>query len=139
MRNLKFRVYDKQEKRFLAAGFALIGEVMMSGMLFDRPLERLNDLVINQWTGLKDFTGVDLYEGDTVRMRGDFEEDWKRFEGWHIETREADSYISLVSTDGKDSIPLFFFDYRGRPEVIGCIYELEAATISSSTTTEVRE
>lgn len=63
MRNPKFRIWNKQTKAWQEYGFHLIGEIML---LQGFPIEDLNNLEINEFTGLQDSTGRDIYEGDIV-------------------------------------------------------------------------
>jgi uncharacterized phage protein (TIGR01671 family) len=57
MREIKFRAWDRKDKLWVA-GFS-IGQ---SGTLSE-----LGDKVFMQYTGLKDKTGKEIYEGDVVR------------------------------------------------------------------------
>jgi len=70
MREIKFRVYDTREKKYLIADETFVfiltknGELhFMSEITIDIPQR----FIIEQFTGLYDKNGKEIYEGDIVR------------------------------------------------------------------------
>ena len=118
MRKLKFRVYGKHQKKYIETHysntFAVTAEGKIIHYLFhdnwDYPRSQSSNfpfLVIEQYTGLKDKNGKEIYEGDIV--------EWQS----HIIHREA-----VVFSDGvfwATSIPLY--EVAKNAEVIGNIME----------------
>ena len=77
-REIKFRAWDKKTKHMIATGFHVIGEVTMFNMIeqylyenLEAPetmLERLIDVELMQFTGLRDSKGNEAYEGDLIKL-----------------------------------------------------------------------
>lgn len=85
MRQIKFRAYDKVEKKWLfdyekLGGFSLIGEVTLMGQLNTVPIDQWKYIEIMQFTGLKDKNGVEIYEDDVIRVIGSMEDGKYKFD-----------------------------------------------------------
>lgn len=79
-RELVFRAWDKLQNKFLyphPIGFSILGETMCFDLIGQQikeftpeltTLERLNDVVITQFTGFLDRYGNQIYEGDIMKF-----------------------------------------------------------------------
>ena len=127
MREIKFRAWDIEYKQWIPfEDIVIYGDGQMYA---DR---RINGgdivdtvsppaVIFEQFTGLRDKSGKEIYEGDIVRLiRDDY--DNSRFDGWIVSMRRPE-YIELVSPDGGDGIQFLDFEYHAEPEVIGNIHE----------------
>jgi hypothetical protein len=67
---IKFRVWDKKQKQFAVLDDDTLFEYQSTGLkYFQRKLDKYHDYIIQQYTGVSDCNGNELYQGDIVFLR----------------------------------------------------------------------
>ena len=112
MKTLKFRVYIPEHEKF---SYFELGNFDYS----DRYLSQ-DKYPVQQFTGLQDSKGVDIYEGDILNVKG--YDDWFDKEGYYY--RLTVEWKQCENGDVAESYGYLYFP-KDR-EVVGNIFENEA-------------
>jgi uncharacterized phage protein (TIGR01671 family) len=68
MREIKFRVFDNDKKEYLNCPIHSEYPIVREWEDISFKISHSDNVVLEQFTGLKDSKGQDIYEGDIVRM-----------------------------------------------------------------------
>ena len=131
MRDIKFRIWDGAKNEWLASsnkdalpyyGFALVGEVMT---VQSPPIWSLDEgNVVEQFTGLKDINGTEIYEGDIIIQKS-LGSNKSECRGKITYKEDHAAFMFEVYERGKPVMWLFLNEFNPEKtcEVIGNIHE----------------
>ncbi|EDP73571.1 YopX family protein [Hydrogenivirga sp. 128-5-R1-1] len=122
MREIKFRVWDKTDKDMkivVSIDFEFGTVKCLNAIGFS--IRRFNEIVLMQYTGLKDKNGKEIYEEDIVKLKDFYYEDVIGI----VKFGDGEFYVDCLPQDNPYSsciIGMAFIDEQNI-EVIGNIYE----------------
>lgn len=97
MRTIKFRAWDKYEKKWVPVNFGF--DIDNTGFMYPVDTRPPTDLVLMQFTGLFDRNGKEIYESDIVEIKDKgnitqqssydmYEVRWVNDNSWNISNRK---------------------------------------------------
>ena len=120
MREIKFRVWDKETKNICEVrNIDFISEMVQIKYQANYGVRELENVILMQFTGLQDKNGVDIYEGDILIYQHMFVD--KKSVSEVIWNEKYSGFASYVEDDERRYI--LEKELKNQFEVIGNIYE----------------
>jgi len=124
-RELKFRVWDKKNKRWYRTelmfyGFHIFGECML---VCPPRIEDLGHLEVTQYTGRKDKKGKDIYSGDIINIDNSEPEENGEYDAIVIVENKDGWIFDLCNANGDGGTWTRQWHHKDRLTIIGNLYE----------------
>ena len=125
MREIKFRCWDKENKEMLEVqeldyADSYDGQPMVRTTMYNDYFDT-EDMILMQYTGLKDKNGKEIYEGDIVHIPDDYEEyGFASGENYSIDFKDG---RFRLKPKYKPNATGYDLEFTEELEVIGNIYE----------------
>ena len=125
----KFRAWDKKENKWVDYPIYIDANGDIYWEHYERGLQEADDLIVMQYTGLKDKNGVEIFEGDWIRVETQEKDNGEFPIGYVVRANdEPEMFIALpeqLKETGERQYHLenLYKHYSDEFEVIGNIYD----------------